>query len=196
MLRGIEVAVMPVCTVLVCCMQVDHAYQSSDVNNVLGTFAATLAASGWTEPTPGSNAPAENGKAAPPAPAVLVSSTTGQAMEPGSALGQAYWAANMRYTVQFAAVASQLSTRCDVVVEVGPRSVLAGYLAASAPKLAVIPAVSSPATELQVGVGVYGHSVISASSSWVISADSLIGRLILRKVFHIGPCNDVLPAAC
>ncbi len=137
-----------------CCAQIGRACHSPDVDGVLGTFASALAASGWTEPTPTAPAPASpppKGKAAPPAPAVLVSSTTGQAIEPGSPLGQAHWAANMRYTVQFAAAASQLSSRCDVVVEVGPRSVLAGYLAASAPKLAVAPTVRSPASELQVG---------------------------------------------
>ncbi len=71
----------------------------------------------------------------------VVSNLTGQAVEPGQTQGGAYWRRHAREAVAFAQGVKTLADQgVDVVLEIGPRSVLAPLAAASWPESPETPA--------------------------------------------------------
>ena len=64
----------------------------------------------------------------------VVSNLTGRALEPGQALDGAYWKRHARHAVAFArGVRTLAELEIDLVVEIGPRPVLAGMVASAWP---------------------------------------------------------------
>jgi amino acid adenylation domain-containing protein len=89
-------------------LQTSHAFHSAMMDPVLAPFAAAV------------------GAAAPVAPAIpIVSTLTGDWLQPGDACSPDYWTRHLRHTVRFApAIKRVLETPGRILLEAGPRATL------------------------------------------------------------------------